>query len=452
MEERGRKGFHWGAFIGGLFIGLLVAVAVGLIFFMILQGKIRQLTAANKSEEGYTVTDSESDGPTGLSGITVSGDKTGTSDGMALNEDTIETLDMIESYFDQGSIYSIDDEDLRRGMIDGMVEASGDKYAQYFTQEEFDYLMTDYSGVFYGIGAMIFMSENNEPTISGIYEDSPAEKAGMKTGDIIVAVDDTDVYDMTLEEVVKMIRGEKGTQVVVKVYREGKSDYLDLPMTREEVQKKTVNYEMLEDTDSIGYIQLTTFEEITAKQFGEALQDLKSRGMKSLIIDLRSNTGGLLTACVSICQQVLPEGLIVYTEDVNGKTAEYKSDGSNAIDIPVVILIDGYTASASEIMTGAMKDHGVATVIGVNTYGKGVVQGFYQMKDYGVLKLTMEQYFTPSGKAIDGEGIAPDYEVELDREAYLDETNPSDNQLQAGIDFLEGREVQVTESKEKAEK
>jgi len=233
---------------------------------------------------------------------------------------------------------------------------------------------------------------------------------------------------------VALIRGPEGTDVVLTIAREGEKDYIDLTLTRAKIEVVVVEYEMKED--NIGYIHIEQWYDTTPDQFAAAMQDLKDQGMESLIIDLRSNTGGLLRSVVQVAQQMLPQGTIVYTENKYGKGQVYACDGSNEIDIPVVILTNGYTASASEILTGAMKDHGKAVSIGTKTYGKGVVQSFFNFDDGTAMKLTTEQYFTPNGTAIDGIGIEPDIEVKFDSEAYYDEENPVDNQLEAAMDYL----------------
>ncbi len=352
-----------------------------------------------------------------------------------VSEETLQKLDDIAALFQIYSIYDIDNEKLERGVIDGLVAGSGDRYAEYYTVEELNDLFSDYEGTFYGIGALLFMSENNLPTISSVYADSPAERAGLMADDIITAVDGTDVEGMTLDEVVKMIRGDKGTDVVITVYRTSAGDYLDLTATRDEIKVTTVTYEM--QTDEIGYIQIQTFESVTPEQFGKALSDLKEKNMKALIIDLRSNTGGLLDAVVDIGQQILPKGLVVYTEDVFGNREEFTCDGKNQLDIPIVILTNGYTASASEILTGALKAYDMAITMGTKTYGKGVVQTFATFEDGSGMKLTTEKYYTPDGICIDGEGFKPDIEVTFDSDAYYNSDEPFDNQLDAAIQYLE---------------
>ena len=412
------KDFWLGAVVGLLCTALVTLICVGLY-----------LTLGNGANLPGVAQSSTME--TGLTGISDYYDTES-----IVDEETIQKLNDIAALFEVYSIYDIDTEELQRGIIDGLVAGSGDRYAEYYTEEELNDLFSDYEGTFYGIGALLFMGENDLPTISSVYSDSPAERAGMLADDIITAVDGVDVEGMTLDEVVKMIRGEKGTDVVITVYRTSVGDYIDLTATRDEIKVTTVTSEML--TDEIGYIQIQTFEAVTSEQFADALTTLEAADMKALVIDLRSNTGGLLDAVVSIGQQILPKGLIVYTEDVFGNREEFTSAGKHQLQIPIVILTNGYTASASEILTGALKDYGMAITIGTRTYGKGVVQTFATFEDGSGMKLTTEKYYTPNGVCIDGEGFEPDIEVPFDSEAYYAEESV-DNQLEAAIDYLEGQ-------------
>lgn len=325
-------------------------------------------------------------------------------------------------------------EDFQRAILDGVIAGSGDKYAQYYDAEEIAELMGDYGGTFYGIGASLSLNAYGYAEVQSVYSNSPAEKGGVHDGDIITKVDGTDVYGMTLDEIVAIVRGPEGTDVVITVARDGEKDYLDLTLTRAKIEVVVVEYEMKDD--NIGYIHIEQWYDTTPEQFAEAMADLREQGMESLIIDLRSNTGGLLRAVVQVAQQMLPKGTVVYTENKNGLYAKYECDGTKEIDIPVVILTNGYTASASEILTGAMKDHEKAISMGTTTYGKGVVQSFFDFSDGTAMKLTTEQYFTPNGTAINGVGIEPDIVVEFDSDAYYNSENPVDNQLEAAIDYL----------------
>lgn len=356
--------------------------------------------------------------------------------GNVLDEATINKINDVLGVFDQNSILELDTAAFQRALIDGVIKGSGDIYAQYYDVDEITQIMGNYGGTFYGIGASLSLNSAGYAEVQSVYSNSPAESGGVRDGDIIIAVDGAGVYGMTLDEMVALIRGPEGTDVVLTIDREGEKDYIDITLTRAKIEVVVVEYEMKED--NIGYIHIEQWYDTTPDQFAAAMQDLRDQGMESLIIDLRSNTGGLLRSVVLVAQQMLPQGTIVYTENKYGKGEVYACDGSQEIDIPVVILTNGYTASASEILTGAMKDHGKAISMGTKTYGKGVVQSFFNFDDGTAMKLTTEQYFTPNGTAIDGIGIEPDIEVEFDSEAYYDEENPVDNQLEAAMDYLRG--------------
>jgi len=356
--------------------------------------------------------------------------------GNVLDEATINKINDVLGVFDQNSILELDTAAFQRALIDGVIKGSGDKYAQYYDVDEITQLMGNYGGTFYGIGASLSLNSAGYAEVQSVYSNSPAESEGVRDGDIITAVDGADVYGMTLDEMVDLIRGPEGTDVVLTIAREGEKSYIDITLTRAKIEVVVVEYEMKED--NIGYIHIEQWYDTTPDQFAAAMQDLRDQGMNSLIIDLRSNTGGLLRSVLLVAQQMLPQGTVVYTENKYGKGQVYTCDGSQEIDIPVVILTNGYTASASEILTGAMKDHSKAISMGTKTYGKGVVQSFFNFDDGTAMKLTTEQYFTPNGTAIDGIGIEPDIEVEFDGEAYYDEENPVDNQLEAAMDYLRG--------------
>ena len=339
----------------------------------------------------------------------------------------------IASYLQQYSIYDYDETALREGMLDGLMDATGDKYAEYYNAEELAAVFNDYDGNFYGIGALIKQNLDGEVYISGVYEDSPAEKSGLTAGDVIVAVDGEDVKGLDRYEVAARMRGEKGTEVVITVYRASMDETIECRAVRDKLKKIDVEYRML--TDDIGYIQIKDFDDIAIDQFTDALATLKVLGMKDMIIDLRGNTGGLLRAALGIIRQIMCKGVIFSTEDSAGEKTLFECDGTKEFQGRIVILTDGYTASASEIMTAALRDNGMAVSIGTNTYGKGLVQDFFYLSDGSGIKFTTDQYFTPNGEAINGVGIAPDIEVEFDYDAYM--ADGTDNQLDAAIEYLE---------------
>ncbi|MBR1860680.1 MAG: S41 family peptidase [Lachnospiraceae bacterium] len=403
-EKRDRTQFAAGIITGALVMAIVMLIVVLMV--------IRHYSSAKTANTGFV--------------------STGES---VIDEELITKIDQIRSILDSKSIYDIDDENLKTGIIDGMLAATGDKYAYYYTAEEIESQMETYTGSFYGIGVVLFMDEGNLPTITNVYEDSPAEKAGFKSGDIIREVDGEDVSQLDLDGIVSRVRGEKGTKVEIVVWRESEGGNVTLYPVRDEIKEIVVEYEM--KTDDIGYVHIEAWYDTTAEQFDNAIKTLESQGMdKGLIIDLRSNTGGLLNAAIECLDVCLPEEPVLYVEDNTGKRTSYNTYDPDEVDIPIVILTDGYTASASEIFTGAMKDYNKAISLGTETYGKGVVQSFYYLYDESAMKLTTEQYFTPNGTAIDGDGIDPDIEVKFDSESYNDPDNPSDNQLDAAIKYL----------------
>lgn len=327
------------------------------------------------------------------------------------------------------------DEELQNGLYKGLLEALGDPYSQYYTAEEFDEMMSSSEGVYYGIGAYISLDAlTNLPKISGVIENTPAEEAGLRAEDIIYEIDGESVHGLSLTEVVTRIKGDEGTVVELTIVRDGESDYLYFPVTRAKVETPTVKYEMY--PGRLAYIQITEFDDITATQFKDALEQAKTDGMEGLIIDLRSNPGGNLSTVVSIAQQILPRGMIVYTEDKNGKRTEYSSTGENQLDVPLVTLIDGNSASASEILAGAIKDYGIGTLVGTTSYGKGIVQQIIPFTDGSAVKVTVSSYFTPKGNNIHGIGIEPDVVCEFDSETYYSDEEHYDNQLEKAKDVL----------------
>lgn len=338
--------------------------------------------------------------------------------------------DTIEEYY----LEEIDESDMETGIYAGMIASLGDPYSAYYSQEELENLRQQTQGIYYGIGAYV----NTDTTtgmsmISGTIAGTPAEESGLRYGDLIFAVDDQPVEGLDKSEVVMLIKGEENTKVKVTVYREGEPDYLDFEIMRKKIESPTVNYEML--SDEIGYIQITEFDDVTVDQFAEAMAICKESGMKGLILDLRNNPGGNVSAVTEIARQLLPKGLIVYTEDKEGERVEYSCDGRNELSVPLVVLVNGGSASASEILAGAIKDYGKGILLGTTTFGKGIVQRVVPLTDGSALKLTVSSYFTPNGNNIHGVGIEPDIELEFDAEAYL--TDGNDNQIEKAKELLE---------------
>lgn len=329
------------------------------------------------------------------------------------------------------------DEELKNGVYRGLLKALDDPYTEYYTAEELNSLMNQTEGIYYGIGAYVQLDKiTSLPQISGVIEGTPAQEAGLRANDLIYEVDGETTYGLTLSEAVALIKGEEGTQVVLTIAREDEKDYLTIPVTRRKVESPTVNYEMLEN--NMAYIQITEFDDVTVDQFADALATMKGSGMEGLILDVRTNPGGSLTSVVEICRMLLPEGRIVYTEDKNGKQVEYKCDGKRKLQVPLVVLVDMNSASASEILAGAIQDYGLGTLVGTTTFGKGIVQQLIPLEDGSAVKMTVSSYYTPKGRNIHGVGIVPDVECKFDGEAYYDTENPVDNQLEKAKQVLGG--------------
>lgn len=350
----------------------------------------------------------------------------------AVSQETKEKLSGIQALIQKEYIGEVDEDALQTGICQGYVGALGDPYSAYYDEEQTSALMETTQGEYGGIGVVLTQNlDTGVTTASRVYEDSPAMKAGMKDGDIIYQVEGRDVSGMDLEEISGSIKGEKGTTVEITVLRGEDREEIMLTITRDTIQAETVMTRMLEN--EIGYLAVSEFDSVTLKQYQEGLAELKAQGMEGLIVDLRGNPGGNLDTVCEILDLMLPEGLIVYTEDKDGNRQEFTSDEEQEVQVPLAVLVDGNSASASEIYAGAIQDYGIGQIVGTKTYGKGVVQTIYDLKDGTSLKLTVAEYFTPNGRNIDGEGITPDVEVAYQR----NENDPeADNQLERAVEVL----------------
>ncbi|MCD8241113.1 MAG: S41 family peptidase [Lachnospiraceae bacterium] len=329
----------------------------------------------------------------------------------------------IDAYY----LFDYDEEDVEESIYKGMMDGLGDPYTCYYTAEEYASFLESSSGSYSGIGATLQQDYSTGLiTVVSTFEGSPAESAGLQADDILYMVEGEEVTGIDLSLVVVDLKGEEGTDVNISIVRG--SEVLEMTITRASIEVPTVEYEMLED--AIGYIAITEFDDVTDEQFASALEDLGSQGMESLIIDLRDNGGGLVDVTCTILDSLLPEGLIVYTEDKYGNREEEYSDAENYFDGEMVILVNGNTASASEIFAGAIQDYGVGTLIGTQTYGKGIVQSLIPLSDGSAIKITVSRYYTPSGNNIHEVGITPDIVLEADTQ------NEEDNQLQRAIEVL----------------
>ena len=392
-------------FLPGVLVGILVAIiAVGILFAV--TGSGGGLPGAAPSYIG--------------------------ADGSAVNEESINKLSVLEQYIDYFYYKSseITEEEKENGMYKGLFESLGDVYSCYYTPEEYKILEEQTQGVYYGIGAYVSQDvETGFCAISGVIKNSPAEEAGLMEGDIIYKVDGEDMAGLELDEVVSNIRGEEGSEVTLTLVRDGKN--MEVTLTRARVNTPTVDSEMLQD--GIGYLQITEFDDVTTEQFNENMAQLKADGLKGLIIDLRGNPGGNVTTVCAIAEQLLPEGLIFYMEDKDGNKTEYKCDGAD-FDLPLVVLVNEYSASAAEILSGAVKDAGIGKLVGKKTFGKGIVQNVIPLEDGSAIKLTIANYYTRGGNDIHLKGVEPDVEVDLDTDAYLDDG--TDTQLDKALEVL----------------
>ncbi|WP_346894765.1 S41 family peptidase [Clostridium sp. UBA7503] len=329
-----------------------------------------------------------------------------------------EKLYTIKDKLDRYYLGEIDIDKLIDGAAAGMTEAVGDPYTTYMNAEEFKDFYSQTEGNYVGLGIQVGVKEDKIVVVA-TFENSPAEKVGILSGDIIESVNGTKVEGKDLEKAVKTMKGEKGEAVELTLARENKGSF-NVKAVRDEIEMITVKKEMIDS--QVGYIQVTMFDENTSSNFENAIKDLNSKGMKSLIVDLRENPGGLLDQTVNMCSQFIPKNKnIVYTEDKNGSRKDYNSVGGIAEGLPLTILIDEGSASASEIFTGAIKDYKLGTLVGTKTFGKGVVQTtFYRdrdgFRDGTALKVTISKYYTPNGQNIHGIGIEPDILVEYPEE------------------------------------
>ena len=354
-------------------------------------------------------------------------------EGSVATQETLNKIGVLEETIDKYYLEGADEETLENGVYKGLVEALGDPYSTYYSPEELAEVEDKTEGIYYGIGAYIGIdADTSLPKLTGIIEGTPAQESGLRAGDLLYKVDGEEVQGMELTQVTSLVKGEEGTTVHLTIIRDGESDYLEIDVERRKVESPTVNQEMLDER--IGYIQITEFDTVTLDQFTEALAVCRGQGMEGLILDLRGNPGGNLVTVCDIARQILPKGLIVYTEDKEGNRTEYSCDGDKEMKEELVVLVDGGSASASEILAGAIKDYGIGTQVGTTTFGKGIVQRIISLTDGSAVKLTVSHYFTPNGNDIHEVGIEPDEEVAFDADAYYNDN--VDNQLNRAIEIM----------------
>ncbi|HIR24147.1 MAG TPA: S41 family peptidase, partial [Candidatus Egerieimonas faecigallinarum] len=378
QEKKEKRGIHWKSFAGGAVCAvLLLAAAAAALWFT-------------------------GDGPGSLkSAAKVAG---------------------ISQIIDSVYMGEIDEQKLEDSMYAGLMAGLEDPYSRYYSREECEEEDRSNAGEYEGLGVVLGqMKDTGEVVIVQCYDGGSAAEAGVQAGDILYAVDGESVEGKELSEISDAIQEKEEKDVVLTLGRsqaDGSEQRMDITVTKGPVEMNYVSGEML--GDGIGYLAITQFTGVTSEQFQETYQSLKDQGMERLIIDLRDNPGGLLDAVCETLRQILPEGMIVYMEDKAGNREEYTCDGETPIDIPLVVLVNENSASASEIFAGAVKDHGVGTLVGTTTFGKGIVQTYYRLGDGSEIKLTTAKYFTPNGNNIHGTGVEPDVQVEASEDGETD--------------------------------
>lgn len=347
-------------------------------------------------------------------------------------------INLLQKYIDAYFLDDVDKSKIADGIYKGLIYSLNDPYSTYYTAEEYQSLMDSTSGSYCGIGATVSQNINTGIiTIVKPFVNSPSYKAGLLPGDILYKVSGEEVTGEDLTTVVSKMKGEEGTTVDIEVVREGEKEPLSFIVTRENIIVQTVEYEKLKN--DIGYIAVSAFDEVTAEQFCDAVDDLEKQGIKGLVIDLRDNGGGVLDVAVAMLDRLLPEGIVTYTKDKNGEGKEYTSTDDEFFEKPLTVLINGSSASASELFAGAIQDYGIGTLVGKTSYGKGIVQSVIPLSDGSAIKLTSSKYYTPNGRNIHGTGIEPDVEIDLEEELTKKVviTKEEDNQLQRAIEEIE---------------
>jgi carboxyl-terminal processing protease len=343
----------------------------------------------------------------------------------------------IKAVLDAHSINAYDDATLEESMYRGFVVGVGDPYTTYFDKKSLATFLQSTEGSYAGIGLQVTLDPDDKiTTVTHVYPGEPADMAGIKAGDKFVKINGLDVTGASLDDVTGITKGKAGTTVRITVYRSQGNDMFEVDVVRKKINIPTVTSEML--TEDIAYIKLNAFDRVTTGQFEDAYTELMQDGAKGLIIDLRNNPGGLLDVVTKITDILIPEGIIVYTEDKNGER-EYIYSNPDRINIPLAVLVNANSASASEVMSGAIKDTGTGVLVGEKTFGKGIVQNLFMLDDGSALKVTVARYYTPSGVCIQGDGIVPEYVVEMPTElaAQIGSLNPEDDpQLQKAIEVV----------------
>ena len=416
-------------FFLGVFIGMIVMVllAVGLVDLAFQNRNVRMLlfdTVKKMSTISSEETESEKSGK--VSGAAIDWNK--------VTDKEEEIYNTIDEYY----LNVIDNDKMKDGIYKGMVDSLGDPYTVYYNSEEYKQFTSSSSGTYSGIGVAVSQNVTTGAiTIVKTFKKGSGEKEGMKPGDVIYKVEGKRIEGLELSKVVSMIKGEEGTFVKVTVLRDGKE--IEFNLERKKLEVDTVNYRMEDRSGKkIGYISVSEFDEVTASQFKSAISELSKEGMEGLVIDLRDNPGGLLDVTCEMLDRMIKKGLLVYTVDKYGKRVDEDATDSDSFDKPVAILVNGNSASASEVFSGAMKDYKAATLVGTKTFGKGIVQSIVPFGDGTAMKVTVSKYYTPNGVNIHGTGIEPDVVVELSKDATKNGKydRKYDNQLTKALDVV----------------
>ncbi|MBE5075343.1 MAG: S41 family peptidase [Anaerotignum lactatifermentans] len=356
--------------------------------------------------------------------------------GMSNTAKICQIEEMLDTYY----VEDYDKELAEELMYTGLVAGVGDPYTYYLSADSLAEQVEKNSGHFVGIGVEIYAGDDGYIVVSSVTPGGPAEAAGILAEDKITEVDGESITGKTAADVSALVKGEEGTDVTLTIFRESTGEVLEKTVTRQDIQVQTVSWRMMDD--NIGYISIMNFRENTYNQFKEALDTLEAEGMEKLVLDLRNNTGGLVKSAHEIGEELLPEGIMVYTMDKEGNREDTLCDDVYN-DVPMVVLVNGNSASAAEILAGAIQDTGRGELIGTTTFGKGLVQRLFTLPDGSGLNVTIQKYYTPNGTSIHGVGITPDYEVELPEE-YAQQTNipaEADTQLQKAVEVLSEKNI-----------
>ncbi|MBQ1902486.1 MAG: S41 family peptidase [Lachnospiraceae bacterium] len=356
--------------------------------------------------------------------------------GSVFNGEIIGKLAVINAVLDKYYYQDIDDDAKIESLYKGLVESAGDDYTVYYTADEYQDFLVSTTGTYAGIGAVLSQDKSTmEISIKQVYDDSPAANAGLQMGDVIVSVDGYKATDYELDQFVDYIRGDEGTSLEMVFQRDGEEH--TVTVERDSIVVPSVSYQMLDG--NIGYVQINDFSNNTKNEYDAAMKDLTNQGMKAVIYDLRANGGGLVDSVTAILDEILPGGTTVYMLDKDGNRTDYTSDGATKIDIPITVLTSEYTASSAEIFTGAIQDFNYGTIIGTQTFGKGIVQTTIPFSDGSAVKVTTSRYYTPNGTCIHGVGITPDIELSYEFMGSDDDeySVDKDNQIQKAIEVLQ---------------